>query len=228
VGLLAALLLYASPGLARQQEKDEYLQRDTRGFTVQMRADALKSPLLKPACDLLEQKLAELETVLPAEALARLRAIPFWMHAARDNGAMIYHPSRKWLEEHALNPDMARGVEISNMDHFIKWCSHEQPMMVLHELSHAYHDTVLGQNWAPLQTAFENAQKTGLYESVPYILSKEKKRAYALTDRSEYFAELSEAYFGKNDFFPYTRADLETYDPVGFAMVERAWLAGGR
>ena len=47
--------------------------------------------------------------------------------------------------------------------------------------------------------------------------------AYALTDHKEYFAELSEAYWGRNDYFPYTRQELKTYDPTGFAVLEQIW-----
>jgi len=50
-----------------------------------------------------------------------------------------------------------------------------------------------------------------------------KKKAYAATNAAEYFAELSEAYFGKNDFFPFTKIELERHDPVGFEMLKKAW-----
>ncbi len=39
----------------------------------------------------------------------------------------------------------------------------------------------------------------------------------------EYFSELTEAYFGKNDFFPFTRDELKQHDPAGFALMEEAW-----
>ena len=42
-------------------------------------------------------------------------------------------------------------------------------------------------------------------------------------DHKEYFAELSEAYWGRNDYFPYTRQELKTYDPTGFAVLEQIW-----
>lgn len=216
------LVLLLVTGLAGA---DEYLRRDTQGFTVLIHDELLKSPLLKPACELLDARLRNVVEVVPAERLPSLRAVRFWMRLSRDNGAMAYHPSRRWLSEHGLNPEMARGIEISNTEHFVKWCSREQPMMVLHELAHAYCDQVLGNNWAPLEAAYGNAVKSGLYESVAYVLSKEKRRAYALTDQLEYFAELSEAYFGRNDFFPYTRSELQSHDPVGFQMIEQAWLA---
>ena len=50
-----------------------------------------------------------------------------------------------------------------------------------------------------------------------------KRKAYAKTNRAEYFAELTEAYFGKNDFYPFTRAELEKHDPVGFKLMKDAW-----
>jgi hypothetical protein len=39
----------------------------------------------------------------------------------------------------------------------------------------------------------------------------------------EYFAELSEAYFWVNDFYPFVRAELREHDPAGYAAVEAAW-----
>ena len=39
----------------------------------------------------------------------------------------------------------------------------------------------------------------------------------------EYFAELSEAWYWENDFQPFDRAELETFDPQGAAAVEAAW-----
>ena len=39
----------------------------------------------------------------------------------------------------------------------------------------------------------------------------------------EFFAELSEAYFGQNDFFPFTREQLRAFDPESFKVIEEAW-----
>ena len=58
--------------------------------------------------------------------------------------------------------------------------------------------------------------------SVAFVTGGERK-GYATTDRMEYFAELSEAYFGKNDFFPFTREELKTHDPEGFAVMNEVW-----
>jgi hypothetical protein len=48
-------------------------------------------------------------------------------------------------------------------------------------------------------------------------------RAYALTNDREYFAETTEAFFGRNDFFPFDRAELERADPAACEMLRQAW-----
>jgi tRNA U38,U39,U40 pseudouridine synthase TruA len=104
----------------------------------------------------------------------------------------------------------------------VKWTTEDQPMMVLHELAHAYHHQVLTRGNSDVLKAFENAVKSKKYEMVPYVRGQ-KLRAYALTNDTEYFAELTEAYFGRNDFYPFTREELKTFDPEGYALMERIW-----
>lgn len=67
-----------------------------------------------------------------------------------------------------------------------------------------------------------NAVKSGKYDKVERIGSG-VERHYALTNEKEYFAELTEAYFGKNDYFPFTRAELVEFDPQGFELIQEAW-----
>ena len=49
------------------------------------------------------------------------------------------------------------------------------------------------------------------------------RRAYAMNNHREYFAEITEAYFGTNDFYPFNRAELARHDPEGFELMERIW-----
>jgi hypothetical protein len=72
-----------------------------------------------------------------------------------------------------------------------------------------------------IEEAYRQAVKRNLYESVEYVRGG-KQRAYALTDSREYFAELSEAYFEKDDFYPFTRNRLKAYDLVGFRLMQQA------
>lgn len=41
----------------------------------------------------------------------------------------------------------------------------------------------------------------------------------ALDNESDYFAELTESYFWKNNYYPFDRTDLFAYDPVGAEMI---------
>ncbi len=176
----------------------------------------------REALDLLGEKLAEVARVVPADRLKPLRGVRVWVEWDQTDGAAQYHPSADWLRRHGYNPDKAGDMEISNVVHFVQWTRDAQPMMVLHELSHAYHDKVLGDDYEPIRKAYDQAVKGGRYECVPYVLGGQK-RAYALNNAHEYFAELTEAYFGVNDFFPFTRDQLRDFDPAGFRLMEDVW-----
>ncbi len=92
----------------------------------------------------------------------------------------------------------------------------------MHEMAHAYQFNVLGEDHPAAQKAYQKAMDRGLYQSVAHVHGG-KRKAYAATNYKEYFAELTEAYFGKNDFFPFNRADLKKYDPTGYQLMQDVW-----
>ena len=49
------------------------------------------------------------------------------------------------------------------------------------------------------------------------------QKAYALTNPMEYFAETTEALFTRNDFFPFTKEELEKHDPEMFELLNKVW-----
>ena len=57
--------------------------------------------------------------------------------------------------------------------------------------------------------------------------SGRRERHYALNNEKEYFAEMTEAYFGTNDFYPFVRAELEEHDPKMFRLLQALWDAKG-
>jgi hypothetical protein len=118
---------------------------------------------------------------------------------------------------------MAGGIELPNAQAFLDSYSWE-PWAILHELTHFYHHTILGDDNADIRGAYRHARDAHLYESVARY-DGSTARAYALENDHEYFAELSEAYFGRNDFFTFTRDELATYDPTGFAVIKALWEA---
>ena len=121
----------------------------------------------------------------------------------------------------STSPSKARGVELSNCRNFLAW-THAQPWMVLHELAHAYHDQVLGFDHAGVKACYDEAMRDKRYESVLHINGR-KQRHYACNNPQEYFAEMSEAYFGTNDFYPFTQAELKEAEPETFALLREIW-----
>jgi hypothetical protein len=64
-----------------------------------------------------------------------------------------------------------------------------------------------------------------LYDEVEDIFGR-KVRAYAATNKAEYFAELTCAYLDRCFYFPFTRADLHEHDPTGYRLMQKVWGTG--
>jgi hypothetical protein len=201
-----------------------YKRESIHGFTVLINPEVLnhrqESRELQAELD---RQLAVIAAIVPTPSLSALKKVRIWVEwAKRSGGAAEFHPSAQWLSQNGYNPEKAGCVEVSNSRNFVQWSRTDQPWMLLHELAHAYHFLVLGDQNARIEAAYRHAVAQKLYESVGYIRG-DKRTAYALTNAKEYFAELSEAYFGKNDFYPFTRSQLKTYDPIGYQLMQTVW-----
>ena len=207
----------------------DYREFHLGDWKVFARADAQSSGDLRYRRVLaaLRFDLDMVERCVPADALAALKHIRFVItpetspRPGLSGRGMCYHDSAGWLTANGFDAQREDTIEICNMSDFLEWRA-EQPVMTLHELAHAYHD-MIGFEREDVAAAHAAALQKGLYQKVPYVLSPESRRAYAASNTREYFAELSEAYFGRNDYFPFTRVDLREYDPEGYALVARLW-----
>lgn len=172
----------------------------------------------------LEVQLYNITRVVPEPALGKIRTIHIWVELfERHHPCMAYHPDASWLAAHDMNPEKAKCVEMANARNFIAW-THEQPWMVLHELSHGYHDQFLAGGFenVEIRAAYQHAMDEKLYEAV-LRRGVKLERAYAATNPMEYFAESTEAFFGTNDFYPFVRVELRQHDIQGYEMEKRAW-----
>jgi hypothetical protein len=206
---------------------EAYETREVQGWTLHVNKALLAAQKDQgdSALVLLDRMLKEISETVPPGALVRLRAIPIWL-GVNDGHAPCaeYHPSRDWLVKNGYNPDKARCVEIGNAERFVAW-STDQPAMVLHELAHGYHDRVLGFSHKGIAQEFRRARASGRYDSVRHVRGHNEKH-YALTDEHEFFAELSECYFAKNDFEPFTKAEFEQFDPESARLIASLWNRG--
>lgn len=168
------------------------------------------------------RQLAAIVSVLPADKVEQLRCTKIWIERFHPKfPCACYHPSVDWLRENGFNPEKVDSVDISNPEHFVEW-SRQQPWMMLHELAHGYHDQVLKHGHRSVRKAYERAKSSGDFEKIRHI-DGSTVRHYALNNDEEYFAETTEAYFGKNDFYPFNRAELKEFDPDGYALMQEVW-----
>lgn len=208
---------------------DGYTLKTIAGRTVYVQdtAFAIDEQRTEEALDLLKEKLQEIDKMdMSKKAKDALKKVKFFVDwSKRSNGAAEYHPSKQWLKNNGWRPEKAKTVNITNINNFIEWTSSNQPYMVLHELSHAYHDQVLGYGNKQIKAAYDAAMAAKKYESVDYYSgsSTSKKKAYATNNEKEYFAELTEAYYGKNDFYPFKKAEIGVHDPQAYTMLRKAW-----
>lgn len=172
----------------------------------------------------LRRQLSFINTSIPRNVLLKFKKT-IWIEIKNGVWAAAYHPSRAWLEQHKYNGDKEKSVEIVNFKTFLDWSKQDQPCMMLHEMAHAYHHLALGYENQVINGAYQSAINSGKYDLV-YHVNGQRMRHYALTNEKEYFAECSEAYFGKNDLFPFTREDFRKFDPVGFRMIQKLYMVG--
>ncbi len=201
--------------------------RDVEGWKVHVDPALLNGPAREEgtkALTMLANHLQRIKILVPAEPLARLQQMEIWIeHDHPLLKSMQYHPGREWLVEHGHDPRLWRKVHITQARELL---SREQmlkhPAVILHELAHAYHDQVLGFEQPEIRAAFERARAAGSYTNVLLYTGRRVKH-YALTDHKEYFAEGTEAFLYRNDFYPFVRAELKEHDETLHDLLKGIW-----
>jgi hypothetical protein len=206
-----------------------HTRRDLEGWTVQVDDRLLSGPvqsteLGQRALRSLANRLYEIKLVVSPDKVARLQEVVIWLDLTHGKlRPMQYHPSAGWLRDHGYSTNLARCVHIPDATYFADpRDQHRQPWAILHELAHAYHDQVLGFEHAEILAAWRRFKASGRYESVLQINGRQEKH-YGLTDQKEFFAEMTEAYFGLNDFYPFHRAELKRDEPELYGLLKQIW-----
>ena len=236
--LLASLILASlSSGAIRPGEPDKKpvdqdrpsarQDRKIEGWTVRIDERLLQPPndaLGTRALRFLEAKLVDIKVVVPAERLKKLQAVTIVMDLNHGKlTSMQYHPSAGWLKANGYAIDLEKCVHIPRAaDLPTKRNINEQPWVILHELAHAFHDQQLGFEEPRIKEAYENYKKSGRGDKTLLFNGKRVKH-YALTNQMEFFAEMTEAYFGVNDFFPFNRAELKEAEPEVYELLKNVW-----
>lgn len=201
--------------------------RQIEGWTVRVDDRLLQAPnnmLGRRALRFLESKLSDIKVVLPEDKWKKLQTVTIVLDLSHGNlRSMQYHPNAGWLQANGYATDLAKCVHIPHAaDLPTRRNINEQPWVILHELAHAYHDQVLGFDEPRIREAYENYKKSGRGEKT-LLYNGNRVKHYALTNQMEFFAEMTEAYFGVNDFFPFNRAELKNSEPEIHELMERVW-----
>ena len=222
--VLATWLLVAPPsGELPTARTDQQLE----GWKVRVDNRLFVEPnieLGKRALRYLEGKLADIKAVVPAERVKKLQEVAIVLDL--NHGKLVpmqYHPSARWLKDNGYAEDLAKCVHLPRAaDVATKRNINEQPWAVLHELAHAYHDQVLGFEEPGVRKAYERYKTSGRGDKT-LLYDGRRVKHYALTNQMEFFAEMTEAYFGVNDFFPFVRAELKESEPEIYDLMREIW-----
>jgi dipeptidyl-peptidase-4 len=203
------------------------VRQSVEGWTVHVDPRMLEgehSEVGTEALKMLANHLQRIAILVPRQQLSRMQNLEIWIeHHHPTLSSMQYHPSVVWLKRHGYDPRLAKKVHIPRAQSLL---SRQQmikhPAMVLHELAHAYHDRYLGFDEPRIVAAYKKAKEAGTYENV-LLYTGQTVRHYALTDHKEYFAEGTESYFYRNDFYPFVRAELKKHDPALHDLLAEIW-----
>jgi hypothetical protein len=204
-----------------------HTQRDMCGWTVRVDDRLLatnQSGLGERALKLLEARLIVIAALMPEKPLARLRQVPIQIDLTYGElDSMAYHRSAVWLGNAGYDTNLAKCVHVPDAAYFAsRFEAFRQPMAILHELAHAYHDQVLGTREPRILQAWQKFKDSKRYESVLMNIGVTREH-YGLVNQEEFFAEMTETYFGENDFFPFVAGELERAEPEIFSLMCDIW-----
>lgn len=243
---LSALALLSAAGVATQRLRAPdpialgYEARTLRGFQLFVSPELQNHPDLMERLEWrLDEQLALVSRTLPAPHVRLLRKeTPIYLELDPDserdpdgihvgNDYLAYYRGRflPWRSlpltwktlRHGRSPTFG-AVIVPHPSTLIQ--SHAgHPTIMLHEFAHAFEDLKLNFSSPAIQAAYDRAHAARLYRD---DLTDDH---YADRNPREYFASLTEIYFGltKDKAPPNTPAALKALDPDGYAAIAAAW-----
>lgn len=225
--ILFALMPVSAFAAEKTPVPKEHTNRNIEGWTVRVDNRLLKGEHAargERAIKLLQSRLVAIAFVVPEKSLAKLRTITIELDL--NYGELVpmqYHPDAGWLKKNGYSEKLARCVHIPDVADFLEPEGiHGQPWVVLHELAHGFHDQAIGFDEPRVTAAWKKFRASGKYKSVLHVTGNMREH-YGLTDQKEFFSEMTESYFGSNDFYPFVAGELKQAEPEVFALLEEIW-----
>lgn len=226
------------PGAGTTYTVDQYgyATFEYEGFTFKLKESVVKTEDAQKAISHMKSDLKKIVTMGVREDILKImRGKPIWLEEnnTQNKSAAWYHTYAAYPTTYGDLAAKGKCVEITNYKYYVSWSDQNQPFMVFHELCHLYHDQGLGgDNNSTIKNAYNNAKNKGIYNEIWYrsntsYTTEDKwtktNQAYCMNTMWEYFSELSEAYWGENDYYPFNYMQLKEFDSMGFAAMETIW-----
>lgn len=214
--------------VAQPVTSDRFEIRNLEGWTIYMNRDVPKDHPEETARTLehLRWDLYQIKLAVPATAVTNLQEhTPVWIEYD-EKVSLSYHPEIEWLLErgYKLPRDPDSMMSLSVKDYYGD--SYRHPFVIFHEMTHGYDHHFIGKGHDygndECEANYQRMMKSGINEKVK-IWDGRTGSHYARSNRMEYLAESSEAYFAVNDIYPFVRAELREQDPDMARLVERYW-----
>jgi hypothetical protein len=230
--LLGSQALAKKPPVTRPATQpateDRFAIRNVEGWTVYINRDVLKehAELSARTLEHLRWELYQTKLAAPPAAVSNMQENNAIWIEYKEGVDLSYHPSRNWLigRGYKIPRDPKSFMSLSAKTHVGD--SYRHPFVIFHELAHGYDFHFIGKGRSygnkECQANYERMMKGGTYEKVK-IWNGRIGSHYGRSNRMEYWAESTEAYFAVNDIYPFVRAELREHDPKMARFVERYW-----
>ncbi|MBS0210030.1 MAG: hypothetical protein JSS27_13860 [Planctomycetes bacterium] len=209
----------------------QYKQFQQGGWTIHVEQELIDGDqaTAQRAMQRLTQRLADVLQILPRDSHADLRKLPiFLLYGSKARGGGLdsganYHQKNAPDFHPNLDSRWRSCLVIHSAANYVELSDFWSVKVLVHELSHAHQLEHWPEKQSDILAAWEHAMQQNLYHNVPNDKGAVLPAAYAATNQLEYFAEISCMYFVGCNYQPFTRAELKTYDPQGYALVEKMW-----
>lgn len=185
--------------------------------------------LSESACTRLRISVSEIVDELPAHARKKYDRIKFFILLGERSPAVGLRSGMRFVRKgepkksNGYDQAWENGIVVYSAKNLMYLSELWTKKAVMHEMAHAWHIWNWPEKYAPIYSAWQHAHSNGLYRNVKDTKGTVIPKAYALTNQLEYFAEISAAYFVGINYYPFDRAVLSNYDPVGTKMVQLLW-----